>query len=420
MLLLTVSCGKQEPKVREESFLAAEQPVKVSDFVPAALVRSSKGDLFMTAFIFPTFPSATEAHEAIAVFISSDDGATWQEIARIPSFGTYGVWGYDLAIGEDDRLYFTWVAGIYQADRPQPFKAIMFSRSDDYGRTWTEPIYVNDIPMGQRSLPVMAVRGENVYIAWLDSIRHGHAPPARTTQQDVYFAKSADRGETWSANITLETALDRKDSGSSRPSMCVGADGTIYCTYFSMRKHEKRSGNVGGYWIAKSTDGGETFAIDLHDIGPLGEVSISEADGTLYLATVYLRGIRSISWQSPQTYQEIRLYASSDGGEDWGRFTLIDDDPDHRHKTNLKIVPLGGERLLACWDDDRGGVYMAVSLDGGRNWGKNIKVAEKSQAGSTPIDIAVDATSGNFTLVASDIHKGAGDAVFLVKGKIAP
>lgn len=415
-----VSCGKREPKVRDKSFLSAEKPVKVSDLVPAALVRSSKGDFFMTTFIYPTFPSATEAHDAIAVFKSTDDGATWQEIARIPSFGTYGVWGYDLAIGEDDRLYFTWVAGVYDADKPQPFKAIMFSRSDDGGRTWTEPIYVNDVAIGQRWFPVMSVWGENVYIAWLDSIRHGPGPPARTMQQDVYFAKSADRGETWSANITLETALDRKDSASGMPSICVGADGTIYCAYFSMRKHEKRNRNVGGYWIAKSTDRGETFAIDLHDVGPLGPLTIAEEDGKLYLATVYLRGIKRIAWEHPETYQEIRLYVSSDGGKDWDKYVLIDDDPDHKHKMNLKLVPLGGGRLLACWDDDRGGVYMAASTDGGKNWGKNIKVAEKSQAGSTPIDIAVDASSSTFTLVASDIRKGAGDAVFLVKGKIAP
>jgi hypothetical protein len=415
-----VSCGKEEPKFRDKSFLSSEIPVKVSGFVPAALVRSSKGDFFMAAFIYPTFPSATEAHEAIAVLKSTDNCATWQEIARIPSFGTYGVWGYDLAIDEDDRLYFTWVAAIYEATTPQPFKAIMFSRSDDYGRTWTEPIYVNDVATGQRWFPVMAVWGDNVYIAWLDSIRHGPGPAGQTMQQDVYFAKSADRGETWSADITLETALDRKDSASGTPSICVGADGSIYCAYFSMRKHEKKNRNVGGYWIAKSTDHGQTFTIDLHDVGPLGPIYITEGDGKLYLATVYLRGIKSISWQSPQTYQEIRLYASLDGGEDWGKFTLIDDDPDHKHKMNLKLVALGDGRLIACWDDDRGGVYMAASLNGGKVWGKNIKVAEKSHAGSTPLDIVVDASSGTFTLVASDIRKGAGDATYLIKGKIAP
>ncbi|GAH72852.1 unnamed protein product, partial [marine sediment metagenome] len=215
--------------MRDKSFLSTEEAVKVSDFVPGALVRSSKGDFFMAAFIYPTFPSATEAHEAIAVFKSIDDCATWEEVSRIPSFVTYGVWGYDLAIGEDGSLYFTWVAAVYDANTRQPFKAIMFSRSDDYGYTWTEPTYVNDVLAGQRWHTVMTVSGSNVYIAWLDSQRpsdaehpqdakcHWPGPPGRTTQQDVCFAKSADRGETWSDNITLETDLDRKDSASVRP-----------------------------------------------------------------------------------------------------------------------------------------------------------------------------------------------------------
>lgn len=420
MLLLVVSCGKQEPKVRDKSFLSAKEPVKVGDLTHASLVRNSQGDFFITAFIHSTFPSATEAHEAIAVFKSADNCATWQEISRIPSFVTYGVWGCDLAIGEDDSLYFTWVAAVYDANMRQPFKAIMFSRSDDGGRSWTEPIYVNDILAGQRWHPVMAVSGDNVYTAWLDSHRHWPGPPGRTMQQDVCFASSADRGETWSANVTLETALDRKESPSGMPSICVGADGTVYCAYFSIRKHEKKNRNVGGYWIAKSTDRGETFTICLHNIGPLGPISIAEEDGKLYLASVYLMGVKRISWENPETYQEIRLYVSSDGGEDWREHVVVDDDPDHKHKMNLQIVPLGGGRLIACWDDDRGGVYMAASTDGGRSWGKNLKVAEKSHVGSTPLDIAADGSSGTFVLLASDIRKGAGDAIFLVKGKIAP
>ena len=63
---------------------------------------------------------------------------------------------------------------------------------------------------------------------------------------------------------------------------------------------------------------------------------------------------------------------------------------------------------------------MAASVDGGASWGKNIKVAEGSHAGSTPLDILTDGSSGAFALLASDIRKGGGDAIFLVKGKIVP
>jgi len=420
LLVLAVSCGKQEPAVRDKSFLAVEEALKISDLMHGAVVRSPKGRFFMTAFIHSVFPSATEAREAIAVFESNDDGATWEEISRIPSFITNGVWGYDLIVDGNEGLYVTWVAAIYGEASPSPFKAIMFSRSHDGGRSWTEPIYVSDVETGQRWQPVMAVSGRHVYIAWLDGRGGGPGAPGRSTQQDVYLASSGDRGATWSANAILEKALDRKDSSSGMPSICVGADGDVYCAYFSMRKPEGKKKGGSGHWIAKSVDKGETFNIGLHDVGPLGAVTIAEGNGKLYLAAAYLRGIKSISLADPQTYQEIRLYVSSDGGESWDKPVMIDDDPDHRHKANLKLVSLGGGRLAACWDDERGGVYMAASAGKGNGWGKNIKVAEKSHVGNTPLDIAADTSTGSFAVLASDIRKGGGDAVFLVRGQIVP
>ncbi len=420
LLLLTTSCGKQQPEVRDKTFLVAEAPVKISDLLHGGLARSSRGDLFMTAFVHSTAPSATEAYDAIAVFHSNDDGATWQEISRIPSFITTGVWGYDLVTDENDRLYATWVAAVYGEESPSPFKAIMFSRSDDGGRSWTEPVHVNDVEKGQRWQPVMAVSGGRVYIAWLDDHSRGSGAPGRPMQQDVYFASSPDRGETWSASTILETAVERKEAPSGMPSICVGADGTIYCAYFSTRERGERNRSVRGCWIAKSTNGGATFTIVPHDFGPLGPVSITEQDGRLYLASVHLRGIKSLSLQAPQTSQEIRLYVSSDGGKDWDEPVLIDDDPDDTHKMNLRLVALGEGRLIACWDDDRDGVYMAASTDGGASWGKNVSVAERSPVGSTPLDIVADGTSGTFILMASHIREGPGDAIFLVSGQLVP
>ena len=123
---------------------------------------------------------------------------------------------------------------------------------------------------------------------------------------------------------------------------------------------------------------------------------------------------------NPQTAQDIRFYASSDGGEKWSKHVLIDDDPGHRQKSNLKLVSLGSDRLAACWDDERGGVYMAASTDSGKRWGKNVRVAARSQVGLTPLDVAADVSSGSFYLLAGDVRKGAGDATYLVRGKILP
>ncbi len=417
LFLSSISCQKEKEEFREKTFVTAEKPRRLSGLVSPALARTSQGTLLMTLFLHSGFPSATEAHDAIAVFQSKNEGATWWQISSIPSFVTYGVWGHDLAIDERDNLYLTWVAGVYDVNTPKTFKAIFFSRSDDSGKSWTDPVYVNDSLTGQRWMPRVAVSGGNVYIAWLEHARGKTVTGATFGPQDVYFATSADKGATWSRNQCLEKDLDRKDSASGAPSLCVGSDGTVYCAYFSIRRYEKK---VGGFWLAKSNDGGKTFSIKLKDVGPLGEVCLQEKDGKLYLAVVYIRGIKSFAMRSPKTSQEIRLYISSDGGKKWTKPVIIDDDQAHQHKTNVQLLSVGPEKLIAAWDDDRGGVYMAASINGGKEWGKNMKISEPSHAGATPLDIAVDASRGTFYLILSDIVEGAGDATYLVKGEIAP
>jgi len=130
------------------------------------------------------------------------------------------------------------------------------------------------------------------------------------------------------------------------------------------------------------------------------------AAGVLYAAAVHLVG------------RNIIPYASDDGGEDRQERGAMDDDPGNAEKTELELAALGRERLVAFWDDKRGGVYAAASLDGGRTWGKNVKVLQRSSVGNTPTDIAADGATGAFAAAAADVHKGGGDALYLVRAKV--
>ena len=411
VLGFTAACGKKTEAPRTNTFLDVAPPEKISDLTLPGLARSAGGELFLTLFIHSGFPSATDAHDAVAVLKSADNGATWPEAGKIPSHVTYGVWGFDSAIGENDALYMTWTASLRKEDSPAPFKAVMFSRSNDGGRTWTAPVPVSSATTGQRRQPSIALSGDGVHIAWLDESRRGAAgphPPA-----DVYVATSPDGGVTWGENVCLETDLNNKVSSSGAPSLCVGEDGAVYCAYFSLRR-----GTNGGFWIANSTDGGRTFTVTPHTKDALGSVCLTESDGMLFLAAVHIKSIRSISMQNPQTCQEIRFHASDDGGKTWTKAVLVDDDPDDRHKSNVKLAAIGGNRLIACWHDERGGVYMVASLDGGKTWGKNLRVANASRVGITPIAVAADKAAGTFYLTISDVRKGGGDATFFMKGSV--
>jgi len=415
---LTVGCQKPQELPRTDTFLTVEPAVKISDRSFPGLVRNSRGVLTATAFLHSSFPSALEAHPAIQIIQSKDNGATWQALAALPSFVTYGPWGYDLAIDGGDRLYLTWIASIYADQTKAPFKAVMFARSDDGGVSWTNPVCVNTTHSGQRMNPQMTVGKESVVLAWLEPNEPTGGPRRRVggVRQSVHFTCSRDRGATWSPSRCLENDLEKKDSSSSVPALYTSADDRVYCGYFAIHNDNNRA--TGEVWIARSDDQGRRFTSHRHNTGPLGTLSLVEASGTLYVAGVYVKGIKSISLAHPETTQEIRFYTVSEGGRKWSTPALIDDDENHRVKASLQLVGAGSNRLLACWHDGREGVYMAASRDGGKTWGKNLKVAPASQVGLTPLALAVDRASGAFYLLANDVHKGTGDAIYLVKGRM--
>ena len=407
--VLAVSCGERKPEQRVETYLSVEAPVKVTEFLHSGIVRDSAGTWYMAAFTDPKFEGATEEAETIAVYESKDECATWKEVSRIKSVVTYGVWGYDMAVGEGGRLYLTWVCGVYEAEKPSPFKAIMFSRSDDGGRSWTKPKWVNDLKEGQRSGPAMAVRGSNVYVAWLDCRVASSGEAGHVGDQTVFFASSGDRGETWSANQCIETEVALKTSFSSAPTICAGGDGKIYCSYYTTRRRPGgRRGpvDIGGWWVSKSSDGGKTFEVGMVPALSTG-VMASAADGK----NVYV-GIVSGSNRDAQ------VYVSSDGGGGWDKLGVVDDDLDGSARYEMELWPVGEGRLAACWDDKRGGVYMAVSVDGGETWGKNVRVAARSTVGITPIEMAVDGSTGRFAVLVTDVRQGEGDGTYMVRGKV--
>jgi BNR repeat-like domain len=415
LAIVSTGCGKKAEEPRTQSFMSVEKSARVSDLILPSLVMGSKGELFLSLFIHSTFPSATDVADAIAILKSVDDGATWEEVGRIRSHLTYGAWGYDLAIDGQGNLSMTWVAALRNSPNPVPFKAVLYSRSGDGGRTWTKAIRVSTPATGQRRNPVMGVSGTNIHIAWLDRERNSSGTRGVNRIEDVYIASSSDGGATWSGSVCIETDLQRKTSSSGTPALLVTADGTVHCAYSSMRTRPKKR-PLAGAWVTTSTDKGRSFATTHIPADPLGNIALTQADGVLCLAAVHITKIKSISMQNPQTAQEIHFYTSSDNAATWSDPARVDDDLAHQHKSNLRLIPLAPTCIAAVWHDERGGVYMAASPDSGKTWGINLKVAPRSHTGLTPLDIVADSTSATFHLVTSDIRMGRGDGTYVTKG----
>ncbi len=87
---------------------------------------------------------------------------------------------------------------------------IRFFRSDDYGRTWSEPIRVDDGTISDMAFQwfgTMSVAPNGrIDLVWNDTRNFLDSPKANFSE--LYYAYSIDEGANWSANIPVSPVFD--------------------------------------------------------------------------------------------------------------------------------------------------------------------------------------------------------------------
>jgi hypothetical protein len=157
-------------------------------------------------------------------------------------------------VGPNGEVYVSWAGPL----------GLMFDKSTDAGNIWGVDKFVSTIPGGWdftvtgisrcNGLPITACdtsqspfRG-NIYINWSDQ-RNG------STNTDVFIVKSTDGGNTWGAVKKVN------DDNTTRHQFFTWmtidqTTGVIYVTFYDRRN---TTGSATDVFVARSTDGGETF-----------------------------------------------------------------------------------------------------------------------------------------------------------------
>ena len=123
-----------------------------------------------------------------------------------------------------------------------------FARSTDRGKTWSAPRIIDQ----DRSCPccrTAMASGPNgaVYVAWRKRFPGD--------ERDIVVAKSMDRGATWGAPVRVHVdAWQVSYCPDAGPSIKVGRDGTVHMAWWTGR--EGRAGTQ----YAQSRDGGATYS----------------------------------------------------------------------------------------------------------------------------------------------------------------
>jgi hypothetical protein len=227
-----------------------------------AVVDSTTNTIYVSWTQFDEYGTSDPTKFSNIMFSKSTDaGASWSVAMQINEVSGDCVdsdnttEGAVPAVGPNGEVYVAWSGPA----------GIVFDRSLDGGQTWLdEDIFINSQPGGWdydipginrcNGLPITCCdisqspnRG-TIYVNWSDQ-RNG------TDDTDVWLSKSVDGGNTWTEPIRVND--DAQDRQQFFTWMTIDlANGDLYFVFYDRRNYSNSNTDV---YLARSTDGGETF-----------------------------------------------------------------------------------------------------------------------------------------------------------------
>jgi hypothetical protein len=228
-----------------------------------AVVDFSNDNIYATWTQYDDLGSDNPLDSSHILFVKSlDAGLSWSEPIRLNKMGGNSadgdstVKGAVPAIGPNGEIYVAWAG-------PQ---GIVFDRSLDEGETWLEEdIFVDSMPGGWdfsvsgldrcNGLPITKCDLSGgpdhgtIYINWSDQ-RNGEE------DTDIWLSKSTDGGDSWSPAIRVND----DEAGKQQFLTWMDIDQTNGHLFFVFYDRRDQEGDDTDVYMARSTDGGESFS----------------------------------------------------------------------------------------------------------------------------------------------------------------
>ncbi|MBW3626314.1 MAG: glycoside hydrolase [Actinobacteria bacterium] len=151
-------------------------------------------------------------------------------------------------------------------EEPAPVAPIQHVRSDDQGRTWSEPVPIDPGNQDAQRPPLLTADPGSgaLYMVW-----YAHAEPMNDSDDfdgdlDVFFRVATDGGISWSDRLTIND--DDGGANQFEPGIDVGPEGRIDVAWYDFRNSPdggKSEEGISDVYYTFSEDGGQTFAPNL-------------------------------------------------------------------------------------------------------------------------------------------------------------
>ncbi|MDQ4068500.1 MAG: glycoside hydrolase [Actinomycetota bacterium] len=150
-----------------------------------------------------------------------------------------------------------------------PPRPILYRRSVDQGRTWSNPVEVDPGNVGASHPPLLAAdaRTQDVYMVWNANEEVQNTAPVFNGDLDVFLRVSRDGGGTWSDRIVLSD--ESVKANQFEPGIAVAPNGTVHVAWYDflhsptpMLVSTGHSGDTGvsDVYYTSSSDRGATWA----------------------------------------------------------------------------------------------------------------------------------------------------------------
>jgi hypothetical protein len=258
---------------------------------------------------------------------------------------------------------------------------IFFTKSTDGGNTFSDkPINLSN-NSGLSSNPVLSVRGSNVCVVWHDDTYKSF---------DVFFAKSADGGNTFSKPIKLTQSANNIIVDSEFPSI-ASFENDVYLVW------QENSTGFFDVLLKKSTDGGNTFSDR--------PINLSKNKGNSSDPEVFSDNKNDIFvvWDddSPGS-ADIFFTKSTDGGETFSKPVNLSNNTRGSFDPALAISK---NDIYVAWDDDSPGnadILFTKSTDRGNSFSIKPLNLSKNIGRSLYPDVAISRSNNSYIIWSDD------------------
>lgn len=204
----------QEIKINTDDFWENEQ------WAPSLAVYEN--------IVYITWWDIQNDTEAVYISKSTDGGENFTEGNKIDGLPH----SLNIVVGSTGIIY----AVFYYSGN------ISFTKSTDGGEYFTTPVKVND---GQGdgfcSLPEIAVDlNDNIYVVWNDN--RNHLPLDKSSNFDIYFAISTDKGNAFGEDIRVNDDISMSDQVG--PDIAVSKGGEVFVVWTDERNDDASTSGV--------------------------------------------------------------------------------------------------------------------------------------------------------------------------------